>query len=156
LPVLVYNEIVFPLQFVASSFATAVLDGLNLFPVLREGNILVLPYHRIEVVEACSGIRSLMSLIALALGYGYFAERSRYVRTVLVLAMIPLAVVSNGFRVVGTALLTYYWGPKVADGFLHSFSGWVVFLVATILLLMFHAMINAMRGRRIFESSGWA
>jgi exosortase/archaeosortase family protein len=69
--------------------------------------------------------------------------------------MIPLAVVSNGFRVVGTALLTYYWGPKAAEGFLHSFSGWVVFLVATISLLMFHAMIKAAREWRVFKSAGW-
>lgn len=145
LPALVYNEIVFPLQFVASSFATSVLETLNLFPIMREGNILVLPHNRLEVVEACSGIRSLMSLITLAVGYGYFAERNRYVKIALALAMVPLAVVSNGFRVVGTALLTYYWGPKVADGFLHSFSGWVIFLMATALLLMLHGLINAIR-----------
>ncbi len=145
LPALVYNEIVFPLQFVASSFATSVLETLNLFPVMREGNILVLPHNRLEVVEACSGIRSLMSLITLAVGYGYFAERNRYVKILMVLAMVPLAVVSNGFRVVGTALLTYYWGPKVADGFLHSFSGWVIFLMATALLLMLHGLINLIR-----------
>jgi exosortase len=146
LPTLVYNEIVFPLQFVASSFATRVLDTLNLFPVLREGNILVLPHNRIEVVEACSGIRSLMSLITLAVAYGYFAEQNRYLRIALVLLVVPLAVVSNGFRVVGTAMLTYYWGPKAAEGFLHSFSGWVIFVVATCLLLMLHKAINAFRG----------
>jgi exosortase len=145
LPTLIYNEIVFPLQFVASSFATGVLDTLNLFPVMREGNILVLPHNRIEVVEACSGIRSLMSLITLALSYGYFAERNRYVQILLVVAMVPLAVVSNGFRVVGTALLTHYWGPRMADGFLHSFSGWVIFIVAAVLLLMLHAFINVIR-----------
>ncbi len=143
LPGLMYNEIVFPLQFLASSFATKVLESLNLFPLLREGNILVLPHNRIEVVEACSGIRSLMSLITLAVGYGYFAERNRYLRIALVLLMVPLAVVSNGFRVVGTALLTYYWGPKVAEGFLHSFSGWVIFIVATGMLLLLHKAINA-------------
>jgi exosortase len=145
LPALVYNEIVFPLQFVASSFATRVLETLNLFPVLREGNILVLPHNRIEVVEACSGIRSLMSLITLAVVYGYFAERNRYLRIALALLMVPLAVVSNGLRVVGTAVLTYYWGPKAAEGFLHSFSGWVIFIVATCLLLMLHKAINAVR-----------
>jgi exosortase len=154
LPVLVYNEIVFPLQFMASSFATSVLDALNIFPVLREGNILVLPHHRLEVVEACSGIRSLISLITLALGYGYFAEGSRYVRIALVLAMLPLAVVSNGLRVVGTAVLTYYWGPKAAEGFVHSLSGWVVFLVATTLLLLFHAMIKAARKWRMVKLAG--
>ena len=148
LPVIVYNEIVFPLQFVASAFATSVLDVVALFPVIREGNILVLPHSRIEVIEACSGIRSMMSLIALALAYGYFAERNRYIRTALVVVMMPLAVVSNGFRVVGTALLTYYWGPKAADGFLHSFSGWMIFLVAATLLIMFHRVITRLRGPR--------
>ncbi len=146
LPALVYNEIVFPLQFVASSFATRTLETLNLFPVLKEGNILVLPQNRIEVVEACSGIRSLMSLITLAICYGYFAERSRYLRIVLVLLVIPLAVISNGLRVVGTAMLTYYWGPEAAEGFLHSFSGWVIFIVATCLLLALHKLINVVHG----------
>jgi exosortase len=146
LPALVYNEVVFPLQFVASSLATRVLEALNLFPVLREGNILVLPHNRIEVVEACSGIRSLMSLITLAVCYGYFAEQNRYVRIALVLLVVPLAVVSNAFRVVGTAVWTYYWGPKTAEGFLHSFSGWVIFVVATCLLLMLHKAIDAFRG----------
>jgi exosortase len=145
LPALVYNEIVFPLQFVASAFATKVLETVNLFPVLKEGNILVLPQNRIEVVEACSGIRSLMSLITLAVCYGYFAERNRYLRIALVLLVIPLAVISNGLRVVGTAMLTYYWGPEAAEGFLHSFSGWVIFIVATCLLLVLHKMINVVQ-----------
>jgi len=146
LPALVYNEIVFPLQFVASSFATKALETVNLFPVLREGNILVLPHNRIEVVEACSGIRSLMSLITLAVCYGYFAERSRFVRMALVLLVVPLAVISNGLRVVGTATLTYYWGPEAAEGFLHSFSGWAFFIVATLLLLGMHKAISAIHG----------
>ena len=144
LPVLVYNEIVFPLQSLASSFATRVLETVNLFPVLKEGNVLVLPNNRIEVVEACSGIRSLMSLITLAVAYGYFVERNRYLRIALVLLVLPLAVVSNGFRVVGKAVLTYYWGPKAAEGFLHSFSGWVIFIVATCLLLVLHKLISAL------------
>jgi exosortase len=146
LPALVYNEIVFPLQFVASSFATKALETLNLFPVLREGNILVLPQNRIEVVEACSGIRSLMSLITLAVCYGYFAERNRYIRMALVLLVVPLAVISNGLRVVGTAALTYYRGPEAVEGFLHSFSGWAIFILATCLLLVIHKAINAARG----------
>ena len=64
IPVLIYNEIVFPLQFMASSFATRILEMLNLFPIMREGNVLIMPGMRLEVVEACSGIRSLMSLLA--------------------------------------------------------------------------------------------
>jgi exosortase len=144
LPALVYNEIVFPLQSLASSFATRVLETVNLFPVLREGNVLVLPNNRIEVVEACSGIRSLMSLITLAAAYGYFVERNRHLRIALVLFVVPLAVVSNGFRVAGKAVMTYYWGPKAAEGFLHSFSGWVIFIVATCVLLVLHKAMSAL------------
>lgn len=88
IPALIYNEIVFPLQFIASKFATSTLDMLNLFPVMREGNILILPHMSLEVVEACSGIRSLMSLLALAAGYGYLVERSTFVRWFLFLAMV--------------------------------------------------------------------
>lgn len=146
LPVIVYNEIVFPLQLLASRFATSVLDFIDFFPVVREGNILVLPHGRLEVVEACSGIRSLMSLMALGLGYGYLAEKSRWIRAVLVFAMVPLAVISNGLRVVGTAVMAYYWGLDKAEGTVHSLSGWLIFLLATTLLLMLHGAINFVRG----------
>jgi exosortase len=139
IPVLIYNEIVFPLQFVASRFATSVLETLNLFPIMREGNVLIMPGMRLEVVEACSGIRSLMSLMALAAGYGYLAEKSVPVRWFLILAMIPLAIISNGTRVMITALMTNYIGPKAAEGFMHEFSGWVIFVVATILFLALHS-----------------
>ena len=147
LPAIIYNEIVFPLQLLASRFATSVLDLFNFFPVVREGNILVLPHSRLEVVEACSGIRSLMSLMALSVAYGYLGEKNRWIRVLLVSSMVPLAVVSNGFRVVGTAFMTYYFGSELADGFLHSFSGWMIFIVATSLLLWLHAIINLVRTR---------
>ena len=104
---------------------------LNLFPIMREGNVLILPNMSLEVVEACSGIRSLMSLLALAAGYGYLAERSTVVRWLLFLAMVPLAIISNGTRVMITALMANYIGPQAAEGFMHEFSGWVIFVVAT-------------------------
>jgi exosortase len=140
IPVIIYNEIVFPLQFVASRFATSCLETLNLFPIMREGNVLIMPGMRLQVVEACSGIRSLMSLLALAAGYGYLAEKSTVVRWFLFLAMVPLAIVSNGTRVMITALMTNYIGPKAAEGFMHEFSGWVIFVVATALFLGLHSL----------------
>jgi exosortase len=145
LPALLYNEIIFPLQLLASRFATTCLTTINLVPVVREGNILVLPHHEIEVVEACSGIRSLMSLLTLAVGYSYLAEPSLPMRILLVLAMIPLAVVSNGLRVMGTALITQYWGPEAAEGFLHSFYGWAIFLLAATMLFVLHGLIRWLR-----------
>ena len=150
IPTVVYNSIVFPLQFIASRFATKVLEILNLFPVMREGNVLVLPHMHLEVVEACSGIRSLMSLLALAAGYGYLVERSIPVRCLLVIAMVPLAIISNGTRVMITALMANYIGPKAAEGFMHEFSGWVIFVVATVLFLLLHSGITFIR-----KKLGW-
>ena len=86
-------------------------------------------------MEACSGIRSLMSLLALAAGFGYLVERSVPVRWFLFLAMVPLAIISNGTRVMITALMANYIGPQAAEGFMHEFSGWVIFVVATVLFL---------------------
>jgi len=155
IPVIIYNEIVFPLQFVASRFATSCLETLNLFPIMREGNVLIMPGMRLEVVEACSGIRSLMSLLALAAGYGYLAEKSTVVRWFLFLAMVPLAIVSNGTRVMITALMTNYIGPKAAEGFMHEFSGWVIFVVATALFLGLHSLTIFVRKKMGWMPKDW-
>ena len=145
LPALIHNQIVFPLQLLASRFATTCLEGIRVVPVLREGNILILPNCTVQVLEACSGIRSLISLLALSLGYSYLAERNAVIRALLVLAMVPVAIVSNGIRVMGIAVLAYYWGAKLADGFFHWFSGWAIFLAAIILLLGLHAALASLR-----------
>ena len=116
LPALIYNQVTFPLQLLASRLAS---NSLELFgvPVLREGNVLVLPNYSLEVVEACSGIRSLMSLIALAVAYGYFVEKRLWARITLVVVMVPIAVAGNALRVVGAGVVTYFWGPQYAEGF---------------------------------------
>ena len=150
IPAVVYNEIVFPLQFVASRFATWTLETLNLFPIMREGNVLILPGMSLEVVEACSGIRSLMSLLALAAAFGYVIERSTVARWILFLAMVPLAIISNGTRVMLTAVMANSMGPKAAEGFMHEFSGWVIFVVATVLFLGFYALMTKVR-----KMMGW-
>jgi exosortase len=150
IPGVVYNEIVFPLQFIASRFATWTLETLNLFPIMREGNVLILPGMSLEVVEACSGIRSLMSLLALAAGFGYVVERSNVARWILILAMVPLAIISNGTRVMLTAIMANYMGPKAAEGFMHEFSGWMIFAVATALFLGFYGLMTKTR-----KMMGW-
>jgi len=130
------------------------LEMLNLFPILREGNVLILPHMRLEVVAACSGIRSLMSLLALAAGYGYLVERSTVVRWILLVAMVPLAIVSNGTRVMITAVMANYIGPKAAEGFMHEFSGWVIFVVATALFLLFHSLLTLIRKKFFSKNAG--
>lgn len=135
LPALIYNQITLPLQLLASRVATSGLELMHI-PVLREGNVLVLPNYSLEVVEACSGVRSLMTLIALAVAYSYLVDRRGWLRYALPLLMIPVAILSNAARIMGTGLLTYHFGPAAAEGFFHVFSGWLVFVAALALLLL--------------------
>jgi exosortase len=134
IPVILYNQITFPLQLIASRVATAWLEVLHV-PVLRDGNILVMSNYSLEVVEACSGIRSLMTLMALAVAYAYLMGLKLWVRYALALFMVPIAILTNAMRIVGAGLLAHRFGLVAAEGFLHAFSGWAIFLVA--LLLMF-------------------
>ena len=141
LPVLIYNQITFPLQLLASRFATFWLELVRV-PVLREGNVLILPNYSLEVVEACSGIRSLMTLLTLAIAYGYLVEGRRWVRYALAILMVPIAIVSNAIRIMGTGVLTFHFGPKAAEGFFHEFSGWIIFLAALILMFFCHWILR--------------
>ncbi len=139
IPAILFNQITFPLQLLASRLAS---DLLPLFavPVLREGNVIVLPVMKLEVAEACSGIRSLMSLFTLAVFYGYFMEKSVWRRVSLIAASIPIAIAANALRIVGTGLCVQYWDPEKAMGFFHEFSGWVIFLVSLGCLVLVHRM----------------
>jgi len=137
LPTILYNQITFPLQLLASRFASDLLS-LAQVPVLQEGNIIRLPAMPLEVAEACSGIRSLMSLFTVAVIYGYFLERVTWKRVVLALASIPIAVTANVARIFGTGLCVQYWDPVKALGFFHEFSGWLMFLVSLTCLYMVH------------------
>jgi exosortase len=141
LPVIIYNQITFPLQLLASRVATSWLEFMQV-PVLREGNVLILPNYSLEVVEACSGVRSLMTLISLAVAYGYLADRRRWVRYTLPVLMVPIAIVSNAIRILGTGFLTYHFGPQAAEGFFHEFSGWIIFLSALVLMVVCHMILR--------------
>jgi exosortase len=146
IPAIIFNQIAFPLQFLAAKLASSLLTFCGL-PVLREGNVIQLPTLSLEVAEACSGIRSLMSLGALAVIYGYFMETRFSFRLLLALSAIPIAVAANGFRIMGTGLLGYYWDPDKAQGFFHEFSGWVIFVVSLAMLFLFHALLRWIRTR---------
>jgi exosortase len=147
IPAIIFNQIAFPLQLVASRFGTLVVSAFGI-PVLREGNLIVLANDTLEVAEACSGIRSLMSLITVAAVYGYFSESRSTIRWCLVFATVPVAIVANGLRVAGTGIATHFWGPAVAHGVFHSFSGWVVFSAACGMLFVFHRVYEWLLQRR--------
>jgi len=140
IPSIIFNEITLPLQMLASKLAS---DLLPLFgvPVLREGNIIQLPLMSLEVAEACSGIRSLMSLFTLSIFYGYFMEKTFLRRAMLAMASIPIAIAANAVRILGTGLCVQYWDPDKAMGFFHEFSGWVMFLVSLGCLFIVHRIM---------------
>ena len=140
-PAIIFNQITFPLQLLASRLASMILPLLGV-PVLQEGNVIQLPVMKLEVAEACSGIRSLMSLFTLAIFYGYFLERTTMRRIILALASIPIAVAANVARIVGTGLCVQYWDPNKALGFFHEFSGWVMFLVSLSCLYLVHRLMQ--------------
>jgi exosortase len=156
IPAIIFNKIAFPLQLFASRCAVWSMSLWGI-PVLRQGNVIELkPLNsfqtkKLEVVEACSGIRSLMTLITLAVVFAYFTHPrtqdaepqnlSRWLRSygfwrslILVLSAIPIAILTNALRVSGTVVLAHYYGTQVADGFFHSFSGWVIYIAAFLLL----------------------
>jgi exosortase len=141
LPTLVLNEVTFPLQFLASGLASSLLALVGV-PVLREGNVIQLPTMSLEVVAACSGIRSLVSLLTLAVIYGYLMESSAFIRVSLALGAVPIAIAANSLRVMGTGLLGLYWGPDKAEGFFHAFSGWVIFILALGMLFALHRVLR--------------
>lgn len=134
LPAIVVNAVAFPLQLFAARTAEFCLFNFGI-PVLREGNVIVLAGTTLEVAEACSGIRSLQALLALGTVYAYFSQRSAWKRWVLVFLSVPIAIAANAFRVSGTGVLANYWGSQAAEGFYHTFSGWLIFVVAFLLLL---------------------
>lgn len=146
-PEIVFNKITFPLQLMASRVASDILPFLGV-PTLQDGNVIQLPIMKLEVAEACSGIRSLMSLFALAIFYGYFLEKSTLRRTLLALAAIPIAVAANVVRIVGTGLCVQYWNPDKAVGFFHEFSGWVMFVVSLCCLYLVHRLMSLVPHRR--------
>jgi exosortase len=161
IPTIVFNKIAFPLQLFASRCAVWAMRMFDI-PVLREGNVIELyplgstTTKKLEVVEACSGIRSLMTLVTLAVVFAYFTspsddegrggrrfERFRSLRAVLiVLAAVPIAIITNAARVSGTGVLARYYGTEVADGFFHEFSGWVIYVVAFLLLFAFGWLLD--------------
>jgi len=140
IPTIVFNQIALPLEGLASKLASVLLHTMGV-PALRLGNLIVLPDMRLEVAEACSGIRSLVSLFTLAIFFGYFFEKTFIRRAVLALTSIPIAIAANAIRIFGTGMCVQYWDADKALGFFHQFSGWVMFLVSLGCLSIVHYLM---------------
>jgi exosortase len=141
LPTIIFNAIAFPLQGLAARNATFLLDVLGV-PVLRDGNVIHLSEITLGVTEACSGIRSLVSLLALAVAWAWVTLTKPWARIVLVLSAIPITIVANAGRVVTTGLIGQWFGVKYAQGVFHMFSGWIIFVIAFVCLLGVHTLVG--------------
>jgi len=139
IPAVIYNQLTFPLQIFASRVAEKTIDLLQI-PVIREGNLLILPQTTLNVVEACSGIRSLLTLTFLSLVYGYFFEKRSWVRIVLFFSTIPIAIAANAGRVAFTGVISQF-KPELAEGWFHEAQGWVIFMIGLTILVAVHQLI---------------
>jgi len=133
LPAIIFNKIAFPLQLLASHVGEYTISSLDI-PILREGNVLILANATLEVAEACSGIRSLVSLFTLGIVFGYFVDRRIWVRAVIALSAIPVAILANGLRVASAGIAAHNFGSAGVEGLFHEFSGWVVFVLAFLMM----------------------
>jgi len=140
LPAVIYNQITFPLQLFASAVAERSLELLNV-TVIRDGNILELASQKLSVAEACSGIRSLLSLSFLSLVYAYFFDRKVWMRWVLLIATIPVAIIANSARVTLTGVFSEI-NPALAEGFFHEAEGFIIFAVALVMMVIVHLILS--------------
>ncbi len=146
-PATLYNSLALPLKHLVSVLATT---GLKIcgFPVVREGNIIMLPNLSLEVVEACSGMRSLVSLMALGTAYAFIFLPGAWRKVVLIAATVPIAVLTNVFRVFVTGVLARHFGAAAAEGFFHEFAGFAVFAIALLLTALAGWILRAIPGAR--------
>lgn len=135
LPAIIWNKIAFPMQLFSSAVTERVIQTIGI-PVFREGNVLHLAQTTLEVVDACSGLRSLVSMFALSAAFSWFSGLSTSKKWLLFIAAAPIAIFANIIRLTGTAGLASMYGEKVAQGFLHEFSGLFTFAFGLLILFM--------------------
>jgi exosortase len=144
LPYIVYDAMAFPLKLFITKVSVFVLKAMGII-VWREGNIIMFPQTVLEVADACSGLRSLMSLLALSVAFAFFSQQTNLKRTLLVLSAVPIAIFTNMLRVIVTGFLAQYYGAAAAEGFFHEFAGMAVFAMAMALLFATGAVLRRVR-----------
>ena len=140
-PYSLISLVAMPLQLMATKVSAALIQNCSI-PVYREGNMLYFVQTQLEVAEACSGIRSIMALTMLSLVFCYLSRDGWWRKALLIAAAVPIALLGNIVRVTGTGILAHFYGDQVAKGFLHEFSGLVVFAFGLVLLFAVFTVAN--------------
>ncbi len=143
LPYVIYDSVAFPLRLLAAGLAGWVIRLFGV-PVVVEGNMLQLPHVALDVVDACSGIRSLISLLAAGVILAYLMLPNRWAKLLVVLLVLPVAVLTNALRVAVAGVLAEWYGESLLEGAMHDAVGWVVFMSAFGLLWAFTALLRAL------------
>jgi exosortase len=146
LPQLIVNASTLPLQLVASGIAETALNAAGV-PVFRDGNVLELPSVTLQIVEACSGLRSAISLVSVGVFLAWLTGGAVTRRLLLVAAAVPIAVFMNGMRVMATGLASEHWGPEMTRGTWHTATGWLTFVLSLALLLALERALPRQSGR---------
>ncbi|MBI2526655.1 MAG: exosortase, partial [Candidatus Rokubacteria bacterium] len=146
LPAILFYAVTFPLQSLAAQQAAWALDLLGV-PVILDGNVIHLSQLTLGVTEACSGIRSLISLLGGAVAWAYLALPGGWLMLIFVVSTVPITILANAGRVISTGLIGQWFGVEYASGFFHTFSGWAVFVFAFACLFALHGLLRWARGR---------
>lgn len=140
-PISIISSISLPLQHIVSEISAAIIESLSI-PVFREGNMLYFSDASLEVAQACSGIRSLVSFLMLGFLFSYLMESSMRRKFIIVILTVPLAFLANLIRVTGTGILASFFGGDIARGFLHEFSGMVIFAFGFVVLSILYYILE--------------
>lgn len=127
-PSFVSTNLTLRLKLISSWLGVRSLQVLGM-SAYREGNVIDLGFTKLQVVDACSGLRFFLPIVVLSLLLAYYYKAAWWKRTALVLMSVPISIVTNGFRIALTGILYQYVGAQAAEGFLHDFQGWLIFMV---------------------------
>lgn len=145
IPYIIYDMVAFPLKLFVTRLSVAFLKFVGVV-VMREGNIIMFPTTTLEVADACSGVRSLISLLAIAAAYAFLMKTSNVRRWIIIFSAVPIAVATNAMRVIVTGVLAQWWGARAAEGFFHEFAGIAVFVLAMVMLVTFGEFMRRFGG----------
>lgn len=156
LPYIIGNSLTAQMQLVSSDLGVVFLRAFG-YPVFQNGNVIDFGEFELQVAEACSGLRYLFPLFSISLIMASFFQGNKWQRAVIALSAIPITIALNSLRIAVAGILVTYFGTGAAEGFIHDFEGWVVFVVA--LLLLFAVVVSLARwsdrGTGVVASLEW-